>query len=889
MASVRKSCFCNLFLSFAILSTFCNFQASTIVVQEICNPNPCLNGGLCGASADSFLCTCINGYIGIRCEGRSDECPLLEAVKCVNGQCKLDSSGTPKCECNGHFGGQYCDVSLDTCKHGLCQGGLCVDTQSGYKCKCPPGKQGRNCQIDQLVTERCLDDCRTNGTGSNGGRCWHNTSETVNVGWGYSQPLCSTKESCFDMSTKKYDYIDVQLKPIQLQPNDTLIFQTNTDASLFNNWYVPQIVPMEVSSMDSFTTCNATNAVPLANYNWVGPGKLKVNASFLHLGTQYFIANVNSLYRCEFGLRLNVTVKANQCFDFLSPGTEMCHGHGKCYTDFSRKAYECSCCTGYTGKYCENEDPCFVNPCRNDGKCSIIRDARGKTTFRCSCSQGFHGYDCSQIIDVCESNPCLNSGVCVANGTGFSCQCTGGYYGEICQNTNDQCANNPCLNSGTCIDGDNSFTCQCINGYKGPKCEVNINECATNPCHNGTCIDGINSFQCYCQPGYTGLYCETQQEQCDDIPCNAGQCVKIHGSSQCSCGFGFTGSRCEIDLSLCQNSVLCLEESSLACIDHGNHVTCRCKDGYGGSNCGVDVDDCETNPCQNGGKCIDKLNKFECLCGKGTRGRLCDVMDQRPTEPATTGYQPSTKSPIQTTNILPLEIKLDLKLVTDNCPKLQEPSALESFTKSLTDAIQNACSCILSASKISPSSSSIICSGKSNGKFVTKLRVKDKEEEKKIICGLVKKLKKGNVHTSDEYTYLIEVNSDSSMCQAKEDYNGPVAVDKSVYNQNSKIGIIVGSVAAVIIIVITVLMVSVKFRNKAIHPAKEGNDAKTFLNFAYQNDLELISPKSAWSTPDLSSATRDSSRSLSYAIKQPKKYHETSFSFENPGGQTSTV
>ena len=46
-------------------------------------------------------------------------------------------------------------------------------------------------------------------------------------------------------------------------------------------------------------------------------------------------------------------------------------------------------------------------------------------------------------------------------------------------------------------------------------------------------------------------------------------------------------------------------------------------------------------------------------------------MDQRPTEPATTGYQPSTKSPIQTTNILPLEIKLDLKLVTDNCPKLQ--------------------------------------------------------------------------------------------------------------------------------------------------------------------------------------------------------------------------
>ena len=67
------------------------------------------------------------------------------------------------------------------------------------------------------------------------------------------------------------------------------------------------------------------------------------------------------------------------------------------------------------------------------------------------------------------------------------------------------------------------------------------------------------------------------------------------------------------------------------------------------------------------------------------------------------------------------------------------------------------------------------------------------------------------------------------------------------------------------------------------------NDAKTFLNLAYQSDLELIAPKSAWSTPELSPAFRRNSSNLPRSINKSKKYYETSFSFENPGGQTSTV
>ena len=73
---------------------------------------------------------------------------------------------------------------------------------------------------------------------------------------------------------------------------------------------------------------------------------------------------------------------------------------------------------------------------------------------------------------------------------------------------------------------------------------------------------------------------------------------------------------------------------------------------------------------------------------------------------------------------------------------------MESFAKSLTQTIRDACSCTFSAAKVSSSSSTILCSGEGNGNFVTKLRVKDKEEEKKIICSLSERIKKGSVPTN---------------------------------------------------------------------------------------------------------------------------------------------
>lgn len=86
----------------------------------------------------------------------------------------------------------------------------------------------------------------------------------------------------------------------------------------------------------------------------------------------------------------------------------------------------------------------------------------------------------------------------------------------------------------------------------------------------------------------------------------------------------------------------------------GGQFSCECQEGFRGTYCHEsknwlctanlvtpgwlmqkshcqlsipDINDCESNPCHNGGTCIDKVSVYQCICGDGWEGDHCEISE----------------------------------------------------------------------------------------------------------------------------------------------------------------------------------------------------------------------------------------------------------------------
>lgn len=53
------------------------------------------------------------------------------------------------------------------------------------------------------------------------------------------------------------------------------------------------------------------------------------------------------------------------------------------------------------------------------------------------------------------------------------------------------------------------------------------------------------------------------------------------------------------------------------------HVLSQCD--FVPGRCETEIDECQSNPCRNGGSCLDRFNMFVCECPPGYSGPTCDM------------------------------------------------------------------------------------------------------------------------------------------------------------------------------------------------------------------------------------------------------------------------
>ncbi|UJR29646.1 hypothetical protein I4U23_017194 [Adineta vaga] len=119
------------------------------VTTDLCQmTNPCLNSGSCtNLSPSSYICMCIQGFIGSNCEIDIRPC---QPWTCLNhGFCNETSPTTFQCECHSSYEGLHCESKIDYCQNITCQNnGQCRSMLLNFTCECTAADfTGRFCEV----------------------------------------------------------------------------------------------------------------------------------------------------------------------------------------------------------------------------------------------------------------------------------------------------------------------------------------------------------------------------------------------------------------------------------------------------------------------------------------------------------------------------------------------------------------------------------------------------------------------------------------------------------------------------------------------------------------------------------------------------------------------
>ncbi|XP_041824165.1 cubilin [Melanotaenia boesemani] len=345
----------------------------------------------------------------------------------------------------------------------------------------------------------------------------------------------------------------------------------------------------------------------------------------------------------------------------VSCSSNPCQNGGTCLNLLN--SYHCLCPNSWSGPTCTtdvNECQTFAGTsqsCQNGATCNNTPGS-----FTCTCSPEWSGTLCTVRYDDCRNagqdlcvhGLCIDADRVTPGQPKYQCICEHGWESpagnpacvadvDECNLPTKPCSANPPV---SCYNTQGSFYCgACPAGWQGNgySCQ-DVNECLTNNGGCSTaplvqCLNTMGSFHCgSCPPGYEGdgKTC-TQSNICSS---NNGGCYPLAtcssapGSSLpiCTCPPGYAGNGygptgCTPTSDTCQTNNPCVNGQCVSTSSAPGYI-CNCNSGWQGPICDQNINECSSNPCQNGGTCVDGVNGFTCTCTSQWTGPLCQTQQQ---------------------------------------------------------------------------------------------------------------------------------------------------------------------------------------------------------------------------------------------------------------------
>lgn len=538
------------------------------------------------------------------------------------------------------FKGRYTAVCPNACDSSPCRnGGLCEPVNYFYRCRCPIGYTGQNCESVQ-----CSLDL-VSGSG-------YITSPDY-PRYYPSGLLCDFMICAREGDAVAVQFLDFRVEDSTSCTNDQLeVYDGHSPMHPLIGVYCGQLSQMRLNStnecmllrfasngqlgatgfrIEYYSVKQGDPAHPCANRNG-GCEQLCVPEQF----NSYTCS-------CRTGYLLNSDDHTCEDIDECIPSQRMsnCQYPSTCVNTLG--SYYCRCDQagyrmGNDTMTCVDVDECLrpeVHACSQQ-----CHNTLG--SYYCGCNEGYTlSANAKQCIDIdeCLSNRGGCSQSCQNTPGSFECYCNRGFKMNPNDNTTcldeDECA---LLTEETCPrcrpTKDNWYRCVCPDGFRqaeNPVTEglgcIDIDECRKTPdiCgNNANCLNTAGDYGCSCKAGFVNTTgscidvneCETDKGGCSDV------CINTPGSHFCACQTGFLLS---INGQNCTDIDECSDKSSQCtqlCANTKGSFVCHCETGYtldiDGKTC-LDVDECELGLANCSQLCNNTIGNYKCSCQDGYR------------------------------------------------------------------------------------------------------------------------------------------------------------------------------------------------------------------------------------------------------------------------------